>query len=312
MKYPAHPLRLLSAASLCAFMSAGCLQDDAPVDSSTPDAAPVGDPRELPAARPGGLHVMSWNIENFPRSEDSVEAVAHLLNEYRPDLVAVQEIADQDAFEALDEALPDYEGILNDDEGAEQRVGVLIRSERVTVRAEETLFLGDWYAFPRPPLRVEVTFRSDEGEEFDFSLVSVHLKAMGDEDSQYRRRLACEKLELWIQEELQRSGADHDIVIAGDWNDQITDAAEANVFAPLLGKPAQYRFLTAELEGTGAFSYIPYRSLIDHVMVTSDALAEYGDGVTNVLPLDEVDPYYRHKVSDHRPVMSRFQVPAGP
>lgn len=253
---------------------------------------------------------MSWNIENFPRTAKSVDAVARVLNEFRPDLVAVQEIADEKAFQALDDELPDYEGILNDDPGAMQRIGVLIRSDRVTVDGVETLFQGDWYAFPRPPLRVQATFHGTLGTSFDFSLVSVHLKAMSDEDSAYRRRLACEKLDSWLQQELLSPRAEHDIVIAGDWNDQITDPVETNVFAPLLDRPEEYRFLTAELEGTGAFSYISYRSLIDHVMVTSGAAAQYGAGAINVLPLDEVDPYYQLDLSDHRPLLSRFQMPA--
>ena len=310
MKHPGIPLRLLLAACLLNGSTWGCLADDQPVKPAEPDAAPIGDPLDLPAARAGGLHVMSWNIENFPRAGvDTIEAVVKILDRYRPDIVGLQEIADSDAFQELDDALVDYEGILNDDEGAEQRVGVLVRSERVTAHQVETLFVGDWYAFPRPPLRVDVTFHDQQGAWFDFSLISLHLKAMGDEDSVYRRRLACEKLEHWVSADLQREGADQDMIIVGDWNDQITDPAGQNVFSAMLDKPDRYRFLTSALEGTGAYSYVPYRSLIDHVMVTTDALGEYGQGATNVLPLDEVDAYYQHLVSDHRPVLSRFEIP---
>lgn len=314
MIHPDNPLRLLFATCLAANISAGCLGDGA-VDRSAPEPEPiplpppVGARLGLPSARVDGLFVMSWNLENFPRSPETIDTVVRLLDQYQPDVVAVQEIAEVEAFQALIDALPGYEGILNDDEGAAQRVGVLVRSERVSVGATETLFIGDWYSFPRPPLRVAMTWRNQRGAVFDFSFVSLHLKAMTDEDSQYRRRLACEKLDKWMEQELLLPGADPDIIIAGDWNDAITDPAKDNVFQALLDKPERYRFLTAELEGKNVYSYVPFKSLIDHVMVTVDALTEYGKGSIAVLPLDLQDPYYCSVVSDHRPLLSRFQVP---
>lgn len=254
------------------------------------------------------LVLMTWNLENFPQSPQTADAVVQLLDEEVPDVVALQEITDVDAFDALLASLPAYEGVLNDDEGAYQRVGVLYRADRVQLDEMETLFASDWYAFPRPPLRVGLTWTGESGTQFDFSLLSVHLKAMVDDESAARRRTACERLEQWVREESQRPGADPDIMIAGDWNDELTDPEEDNVFTAFLERPEQYRFLTNTAAEHGDYSYIPFKKLIDHVMVTTDSLGEYGDGSTEVLRPDQADPSYRYDVSDHRPVVSRFRV----
>jgi len=97
-------------------------------------------------------------------------------------------------------------------------------------------------------------------------------------------------------------------MIAGDWNDDLTDPEEDNVFTAFLERPEQYRFLTNTAAEHGDYSYIPFKKLIDHVMVTTDSLGEYGDGSTEVLRPDQADPSYRYDVSDHRPVVSRFRV----
>jgi hypothetical protein len=48
--------------------------------------------------------------------------------------------------------------------------------------------------------------------------------------------------------------------------------------------------------------------LIDHILVTVDALGEYEGGWTETLRLDTEVLYYSYYVSDHRPVMSQFPV----
>jgi hypothetical protein len=56
-------------------------------------------------------------------------------------------------------------------------------------------------------------------------------------------------------------------------------------------------------------SYPSTGSLIDHVLVTSDALGEYGNGTTETLRLDYEVSNYSYWISDHRPMFSMFEVP---
>ena len=92
------------------------------------------------------------------------------------------------------------------------------------------------------------------------------------------------------------------VLVLGDWNDDIADAPSSNVFLPLLGKPDAYVTPTVDVAKHGGYSYIPFKRLIDHIVLTREA--------ADTLQIHEVAPValetsiadYLHTVSDHRPV----------
>jgi endonuclease/exonuclease/phosphatase family metal-dependent hydrolase len=242
--------------------------------------------------------VVTYNLESYPLTPDAEAKAVSVIEDLRPDVIALQEIADADAFDALVAALPDYDGVLNDDPGAYLRVGLLWRTERVTVTDTETLFPTDWYAFPRPPLKAHVEI--DAATPIDFTAVVLHLKAQLDAESEERRRVACQRLDEWVTAELEASD-EQDIVLIGDLNDKVTDPPQWNVFGPFLDHPDRYAFLTLPAAEAGEHTYIPFESFIDHVVVTTDTLDEVGSGQTEVLALETEVPGYRD-LTDHRPV----------
>jgi endonuclease/exonuclease/phosphatase family metal-dependent hydrolase len=251
------------------------------------------------AAPEGPPVLLTWNLELFPLTAEADDRVIETLADLRPDVVVAQDIADPAAFQALGDSAAGYDALLNDDPGAFQRVGMLYREDRVTVSAIETLFTNNSYAFPRPPLKARVRVGA-----LDTWIVVVHLKAQLDADSVARRRAACQLLDDWMRQNVMNGH--EDIVVAGDFNDELTDPPEWNVFGPFLDDPAFYTFLTLPEEESGDFTYIPFRSMIDHVLVTSSVLDEYGAGTTEVLPLEATIADYRDTVSDHRPVQVVF------
>jgi endonuclease/exonuclease/phosphatase family metal-dependent hydrolase len=254
---------------------------------------------EAGAPPSGPPTLMAWNLETYPLSSTTEERVVQVLADFAPDVVSVEEISDAAAFDVLDGALETYTALLNDDPGAFQRVGILYRQGRVTISEAETLFKTNSYAFPRPPLKVRVQIG-----RLDYLLVVLHLKAQLDAESQARRRAACQVLDNWMRAQVMNG---NEIVLAGDMNDEITDAPQYNVFQVFLDDPAFYTFLTMPEAESGEYSYIPFTSLIDHVLVTNGLLDEYGAGPTEVLHLDESIPDYRDTVSDHRPVRTVFE-----
>ena len=137
----------------------------------------------------------------------------------------------------------------------------------------------------------------------------VHLKAKLDSESQGRRRLAIERLDTWIRDQTSPAGSEQDVIVVGDFNDELTDPPEWNVFDPLLGAPDRYRFLTQSAEQSGEHTYLTFDSFLDHILVTFDALIDYGAGTTAVLHLEETVSGYEATISDHRPVVSRFALP---
>jgi endonuclease/exonuclease/phosphatase family metal-dependent hydrolase len=269
-----------------------------PATSASASSGGQGGAGSGPAANEAS--VVSWNLESFPLTPGAVAGAAAIVEDLRPDVIALQELADPAGFEQLLAALPDYDGVLNDDPGAFLRVGLLTRRERVTVDEVRTLFASDWYAFPRPPLAARVHI--DAAIPIDFVAVVLHLKAQLDGESEARRRAACEALDAWVKAELA-SSEEQDYVLLGDFNDKITDPPQWNVFGAFLDQPELYSFLTMPAAQAGEHSYIPFESMIDHVLVTADALGEVGTGATEVLPLEQTVADY-DSITDHRPVRS--------
>ena len=307
-------LRDLAGIALLAGCLIGCRQAEPPVDKELPgDSRGATDPgstgaggatssSDTTATGSGGAgagmpmtqpaSIITWNLESFPLTSSSLEQAAAMISELSPELVAIQEVSEPSAFYDLIDALPGYEGVLNDDDGW-LRVGLLYKNARVSLNNVQTLFKDDWYAFPRPPLKAEVQI-----DGFDFVAVVIHLKAQLNAESEDRRRAGNEALDSWVQEQLL-SGDEKDFVLIGDFNDKLLDPPQWNVFGPFLEQPELYSFLTMPAAEAGDHTYIPFESMIDHVLVTNDALDEIAE--TEVLALEETVTRYRD-LTDHRPV----------
>lgn len=244
------------------------------------------------------VRLMAWNIENLPKSADTLAKVEAIIAASSPDIVGVEEIKDLAAWDALDASLDDYESRLASDGDGYVRVGMLYRTSRVTVEDVRTELLDDSYAFPRPMLVAHVALKSNPENDFTFGV--VHLKAQLDPESQARRRDACIKLDEWI---ILEQESETEVVIAGDFNDNLTDAEPYNVFGPLLA-PSDGGFLTLPLEQANQYTYIPFTSFIDHVHVRGSIFAE---STASVLTPDESDPDYVDGVSDHRPILATLR-----
>lgn len=291
----------------CASTAAPVADAAPPLDTAAPaDAGTPLDASEAPRSALE-LRVATWNIEQFPKSEATAARVRATIEEQALDLVAVQEIVDVSAFVDLARQLPDHDYALSYDRDAYLQHGLLYRTSRLELLSVTRGFTRDSYAFPRDPLVAQLRVRDDEGDpRFEFAAVVVHLKAgIGAEDRR-RREQATAALDEWVR---TLAAAQPDVVILGDFNDVLDDPAAATVFRPFASAPETYRVLTAPQARAGVYSYIPARVLLDHVIITSDVLEEYGDGDTRVLPLDEADPRYEPEVSDHRPVVATFRIP---
>lgn len=276
---------------------------------TAPDAGPdVGRDvaRDSPPTPEGAFRVGTWNLQAFPRSPRTVDTVAALARELDFDLVGIQEITDRDAFDALAANLG-FDAVVSFGSDGFTRVGFLYDPSSVRVSEIERLFAGDAYAFPRSPVKARVEVLGREGEvRFDFVFVVVHLKALGDAESRQRRAAAIVRLEGWMEEQLL--GPEQDILVVGDFNDLLTDSPVTSVFTPL-DDPSRFRFLTETGASEGDYSYPSFESFIDHVLVTTDALDEYGAGTTEVAHFERTEPAYFRDVSDHLPVVSTFMLP---
>ncbi len=257
------------------------------------------------------FEVATWNLQNFPKNgEKTLDRLVKIIQALDIDLYAVQEIQDTVAFRRLLDRLADYSGVYSADTYSDgyQKTGVIYKKELVTLSGKKQLFWNDSFRFPRPPLQVYL--EADFGaEELDFYLIVLHLKAYGGAENEDRRRGAVQKLKSYVENQIA-AGADPDFILAGDWNDQLTDDEVHNVFLPLLNDPEHFIFLTLPLARKGEVSYYvgSYRSLIDHILITRSIQQAYPGIETEVIKLDERLSYFYQDVSDHRPVAARIPV----
>ncbi len=259
---------------------------------------------------PQYFEIATWNIENFPKAgSQTVKDVAQIIKDLDIDLIAVQEVTSIRSFNDLVDKLPGWRGVLSNDvysSGSYQKTGILYKVDFMALSGIQNIFENDSYAFPRPPLEAYVTVKDQDGVKFDFNIIVLHLKARSGDSNEARRRSACEQLSAYIKDEIN-AGADPDFVVLGDWNDQLNDPPQTNVFTSFLNEAQTFTFLTANLGNQYSYISNSFKSLIDHILITEDARQEYGQGNCQVLYLDQEYISFVSNVSDHRPVMAQFK-----
>jgi exonuclease III len=259
------------------------------------------------------LEVLSWNVENFPlRGEKTVFNVSEIIKDLDVDIIGFQEIADTASFRKLLTLLPNYDGVYSKDiynDGSYQKTAVIYKTDFIQVSQITMLFTDDGNSFPRPPLQVYIRAVKDQ-KVFDFTLIVLHLKAFGGTVNEDRRRSACQKLKNYLDIEILNS-QDKDFMVIGDWNDELDDPINENVFKIFLDDSLDYNFLTYPLaiNYPSNATYIgSFQSFIDHILISKDLRAEYESGITEILKIDQFYLPYTDEVSDHRPVGTIFPV----
>lgn len=261
------------------------------------------------------LEIASWNIEQFPKHGKTVSDAKEIILDLDIDIFAVQEINGVLDFQNLLDSLNAgsggnfYDGWLNEISSS-LKTGIIFKTSLVEVLSDTALFIGDNDFAGRPPSSFYLRVQRNN-QVFDFTLIVVHLKAFGDPESENRRRGAIQKLESYIRNRLQQTGSDPDYFIAGDWNDELNDLPPNNVFLPFLEDTLNYRFLTEPFAGSSTeYTYIGgnFRSLIDHIMITTAIDGAYPGIFTQIIKADEFFNLYINEVSDHRPVAAKIPV----
>ena len=243
------------------------------------------------------LGLWTWNIEHFPLTGSAIDSVAQTLTSERVELVGFEEVDSLPAFDQLLAKLPGYQGLAGKT-GFDTQVAIVWRADRLKVVATEDLFTNDPDRFPRPPLAVTFEAQGRVGTA-RFTLVAVHLKAMVDAASRQRRREAVLALEPWLAD---RRAKGERVIVVGDWNDDIDTDPSVNVFQPLLDRPDAYTALTLDVAHRKEFSYIPFKRLIDHIVMTHEAAVAMPALAVDPVKLDATITDYVKTVSDHRPV----------
>ena len=248
-----------------------------------------------------GLEVMTWNVKQFPLSNNTVSYMNEILTDLLPDIVVFQEIINLPSFQDLSSSITAYD-FINTDYGYD--LGLAVRSDCIDILDYETLFPNNGYEFAyRYPLKAELRWSCGDAV-LEFQLINIHLKAY--DDGWQRRFDSCEILRDYIQNQIDNAGQTN-IIVAGDFNDEIDDPEGSNSLWPLVSDPNSY-FTTIPIAGNSYYDSYPwsnYAGLLDHILISSGLFDENDlSGEIETLRIDDYvgSSTYQNHISDHRPV----------
>ncbi|WP_010662584.1 endonuclease/exonuclease/phosphatase family protein [Marinilabilia salmonicolor] len=251
------------------------------------------------------LEIVTFNLENFPKSGNTIMHTAELLEHLNADVVAVQEISNAGALNELANQMDGWEAVFTTSPTSYgQSLGYLFKATEVELLEESTQvwFEEDTYNFPRTPFVIKIKHR-DSGMET--MLVNLHLKAMGDDTSVGRRRTAS----TMLQEYIDTNHPDDFVIVLGDWNDELNeDKAIDDVFSNFSEASELYRFVDETIADGGEqyWSYPSWPSHIDHILITDEWFSYFESAMT--IRADQCFEDYEDYISDHRPVVAVFDV----
>lgn len=290
-----------------------------PTDPMSEAHAPSG--TVATAGGPGTLDLVTWNVEWFgsrrggPTDDDlQIDNVAWTLGLLDADLIALQEVVSEAAFDTLLERLgPAYDGLLASDEdvsgnhsygASEQKVALLWRTERLALRGAEVVLQDlDWAFAGRPPLLARFAV---DGNETDLrTVITLHAKAARDLESWGRREAGARGLLALLDGPLREES----VALAGDFNDGLDQSIRWDKPSPYRDLHEAYRFASGQLDAEGTATTAGGQHAIDHILLTGawDTAAS-AEALVVVPPVAS----FSQTTSDHFPVVVSVDWPGQP
>jgi len=255
------------------------------------------------------LDVVTWNMEWFPKSKDStITAVAELMQKINADVYAVQEIGSLERFAAMMELLPAYDFQVTRQSSFFDQAVIYKTSVLSYVGREEPFAHSDYNFAGRPPLRVDFVWTGN-GKQEPVSIIDLHLKCCG--NGLERRKKSVAELHEYLS--LGMEMGEENIIVLGDWNDQIDDVGVYQSFSAFLDDAENFRFATDQIAGdVEQASYPSWPSFLDHILIGKGFFDEFENGSTiQTLPVsDWLGSWKEYEliISDHRPVLMQLNM----
>lgn len=260
------------------------------------------------------LEVMTWNLQDFPKSGGTtIDSVKKAMEALEVDVIAFQEIENKSFFEQMVNGVPGWQAYTPPN--IYNSLAYAYRSSAINVVAIYEILDAspNWRPLPRAPLVMEMQFQGQ-----DFVLINNHLKCCGDGninandpwDEEQRRVDANVLLKDYIDLNLPTAN----VILLGDLNDEIQDLSTQNVFLNFLYDPGNF-FFADSIVAYGSpnnWSYPSWPSHLDHLLITYELFDEFDHPdsriqtlkIGNFLPGGSIQ--YFNEISDHRPVALRL------
>tara|TARA_B110000438_G_scaffold168025_1_gene160682 strand:+ start:1261 stop:2133 length:873 start_codon:yes stop_codon:yes gene_type:complete len=249
------------------------------------------------------LDIITWNIENFPKSNLTVEYLSQLIIELDADIVALQEIGSQSYFNNLVNSLTGWDG---ERTSGSYGLAYVYKSDLNILDIYEIDEL-DKYEFSRTPYMLTVNWKNDI-----VYIINNHYKCCGDgtinyansSDEEYRRLRSIQMTKTY----LDTFYADKSVVILGDMNDELNDSESNNIFIEFI-EDVLYNFTDYDiaLGGSSNWSYPTWPSHLDHILITNELYNNH-DTTYTILAENFFSGWeeYDNIISDHRPMGIRL------
>ncbi len=247
-----------------------------------------------------GIEVMTWNIKDFPISNNTVNYVNEIITDILPDIIAFQEINDINAYNTLVNSLSAYEFVTSG-----SGLALAVRLDVIEITSMSTMFPNSGHEFAwRYPLLVELDWLCG-AHAASLQIINIHLKSGSSNDDFDRRFASCELLSSYINQHLNVN-----IIVLGDYNDEITDTENSNSLWPLVLDDA-VAFATEPIADNDYYaSYPSWPSFIDHIAISEPLFDKLSEGNIKTIRIDDYTGYsfFQNYISDHRPVLWSFPI----
>ncbi len=301
--------------------------------------------------RNNSFDVATYNLEFFgtdtkdaggnefgPRDDAlQINNVKTVMQTMAADVIAVQEISDDNAFNQLVAGLSGYEKIVSnrwsysfdppDPNFPSQKIGFIYNTATVQLVSARVMFVKTYndikagtVTLPSYPGGTSSSFWSSgrlpfmatfdvtiNGISKRIRMIDIHAKS-GSAQADYDRR----KYDVHVlHDSLIAQYATDNIILLGDFNDDV-DASllngEASSYKVIVDDATNFKVLTYALSQTGASSFPKSSSFIDHIVISTELNNSYIDRSTAVEDARTYVTNYINTTSDHLPVIARFQL----
>lgn len=319
---PILSLTLLLSA-LVIFSGCGSDTTPTPIDTNEPEPntefAPVGTASTLDFG--------TWNLEWFgdtsrgPSDEaKQLNNVSFVISGLDLDIWSIQEVTSNSHFNDLLDSLEGYDGFLANDPmvqsdsayysdfgNNEQKVGLIYKSELVTINSAQPILTDYDYEFAgRPPLEVQLNATIGD-QSTDIIAILIHAKCCTENEDYERKSAGANALKSY----LDSTWPEANIMVFGDFNDDIDTSISTgreSVYKPFVDDAQDYIFPTMALSENNISSTTGYPDVIDHHLNSNELYSMYvSESVMSFQPEDYI-PNYASTTSDHYPVLTRYSL----
>jgi exonuclease III len=252
--------------------------------------------------------IISWNIEWFPKNNNTASEVQEILARLEADVYALQEIEDTTLLKQVVSNIPGYECYFKSSYYG--GLAYVYNTNTIQINSKYEIFTSQpyWNAFPRSPQVLDFNFMGN-----NYIIINNHFKCCGDgilnanntNDEENRRLQAVTYLKQYIDNTLLGKR----VILLGDLNDEIIDNTTNNVFQDFINDNTNYLFTDMLIaQGNSIdWSYPTWPSHLDHILITNELFADF-QNFNSLVSVIRIDDYmgtwsnYENNISDHRPI----------